>query len=144
MANFGVYSLPDVRTVLSHPDCSQCVLSDAGGGRVTISRSGDMAANTKTATGHVTINKMRATDGVIGLEIPQNSDADNFLMNFCKVVAAKPTSRFGLGVFTLNDTAAGKIITCTGVVPQKIPDYNYDQQAGNRQYNLLFAEITEQ
>ncbi len=142
--SFSVYSLKDVRTVLSHPDCGQCVLSDAGGGRVTISTAGDMAANTKSATGYVTINKMDARDGVIGLEVPMNSDADNFLRVFCKTLAAKPTNRFGLGVFTLNDTAAGRVITCTGVVPQKVPDDNYDQQASNRQYNLLYAEKTEQ
>ncbi len=141
---FAVYSLADTITNINHPDVGKCVLSDAGGGRVTISYAGDMAANTTTATGYVVVNKLKAKNGSIGLEIPVNSQADIFLRKWIKYLKNSPTNRFALSSFTLNDTAAGRVLSMSGVVPQKEPDEGYDQTSGNRQYSLLFAEMIEQ
>lgn len=138
---FSVYSLADVVTTLKHPDVGNCVISATGGGRVTISYAGDLASNTTTATGYVVVNKLRSTNGQIGLEIPQNSDADKFLRKWINYVKNAKTARFALGTFILNDPAGGRTLTMTGVVPQKEPDEGYDQTSGNRQYNLLFAEM---
>lgn len=141
---FAVYSLADVITNISHPDVGQCVLSDAGGGRITVSYAGDMATNTTTAAGYVVVNKLRAKNGTLGLEIPANSQADVFLRKWVKYLKNSVTSRFALTNFVLKDTAAGRTLTFNGVVPQKEPDEGYDQTSGNRQYNLLFAEMIEQ
>lgn len=141
---FAVYSLADVITNISHPDVGQCVLSDAGGGRITVSYAGDMATNTTTAAGYVVVNKLRAKNGSLGLEIPANSQADVFLRKWIKYLKNSVTSRFALTNFVLKDTAAGRTLTFNGVVPQKEPDEGYDQTSGNRQYNLLFAEMIEQ
>jgi len=141
--NFSVYSLPDVVTVIEHPNVGKCVLSDAGGGRITVSYSGDMASMTTTATGYVVINKLVAKNGVISLEIPTNSEADNFLRKWINYVEKAKTGLFALTTMTLNDPAANRISSFTGVVPQKKPDEGYDQTSGNRQYNLLFAEMTQ-
>ena len=140
---FSVYSLADVITTINHPDVGKCILSEAGGGRITVSTAGDMAANTVTATGHVVVNKLVAKNGQIGLEIPNNSDADNFMRKFVKYLKSAPTNRFALGTLTLKDSAANRTLFFTGVVTQKEPDEGYDAQAGNRQYNLLFADKTE-
>ena len=139
---FSVYSLADVITTFNHPDVGKCVLSNEGGGRITVSYAGDMASNTTTATGYVVVNKLVAKNGTCSVEIPTNSSADNFLRKWIKYIKTAPTKRFALATLILNDSAAGRVLNMTGVVPQKEPDEGYDQQSGNRQYNLLFAEMT--
>ena len=139
---FSVYSLADVSVTFNHPGVGKCIISNEGGGRITIAYAGDMAANTTTATGYVVVNKLVAKNGSIGLEIPTNSPADVFLRKWIKYIKTAATSQFALGTLTLNDSAAGRILNMTGVVPQKEPDEGYDAQSGNRQYNLLFAEMT--
>jgi len=139
---FSVYSLSDVITTFNHPDVGKMVLSSKGGGRITISYAGDLASNTVTATGYVVVNKLVAKNGTCSMEIPTNSEADKFLRKWIKYIKAKATKRFALATLTLKDSAANRTLTLTGVVPQKEPDEGYDQQSGNRQYNLLFAEMT--
>jgi len=146
MANnqkFSVYSLPDVVTVINHPNVGKCVLSNAGGGRITVAYAGDMASVTNTATGYVVINKLVAKNGSISLEIPNNSEADIFMRKWVSYLEKSKTGVFALSTMSLNDPAAKRILNFTGVVPQKKPDEGYDQTAGNRQYNLLFAGMTE-
>ena len=140
---FSVYSLADVITTFNHPNVGKMTLSQKGGGRITISYVGDMAANTTTATGYVVVNKLVAKNGTCGMEIPANSEADVFLRRWIKYLETAPTNRFALATLTLNDTAAKRVLTLSGVVPQKKPDEAYDQQSGNRQYNLLYAELRE-
>jgi len=139
---FSVYSLADVVTTFNHPDVGKMVVSDEGGGRITISYAGDLASNTTTATGYVVVNKLVAKNGTVSLEIPQNSDADTFFRKWIKYVKSAPTKKFALATLTVFDSAANRTMSMTGVVPQKEPDEGYDQQSGNRQYNLLFAEMT--
>ena len=139
---FSTYSLPDVVLTFNHPDVGKNVLSNAGAGRITISYAGDMASNTTTATGYVVVNKLVAKNGTVALEIPQNSDADTFLRKWIAYIKNSVTRKFALASLVLYDAAANRTLTMTGVVPQKEPDENYDQQSGNRQYNLLFAEMT--
>lgn len=139
--SFSVYSLADVITTINHPDVGKSVLSDGGLGRVTIGYEGNLAANTITATGYVVVNKLIAKNGNVGLEIPNNSDADLFLRKWIKYVKSAPTKRFALTTLTVKDSAANRTYTMTGVVPQKEPDEGYDAQSGNRQYNLLYAEM---
>ena len=141
-ATFAVYSLPDVKTVMSHSDVGKCTLSNAGGGRITVSYQNDLASVTTTATGYVVINKLVAKNGVISMEIPTNSEADTSLRRLIAYVETAKTSKFALTTLTLQDTAAGRTLNFSGVVPQKKPDEGYDQTSGNRQYNFLFAEMT--
>lgn len=145
MANktFAVYSLPDIISVINHVGVGKCVLSDAGGGRITVSYTGDLASVTTTATGYVVINKLVAKNGSIGLEVPNNSDADEFMRKYIRYVEKAKTSEFALATLTLTDPAAGRKLSFYGVVPQKRPDEGYDATSSNRQYNLLFAEMTE-
>ena len=141
--SFAVYSLPDVVTVMNHPGVGKCVLSNAGGGRITVAYANDLASVTTTATGFVVINKLVAKNGSISLEIPTNSEADIFLRKYIKYVERSKTAEFALGTLSLTDPAANRVLNFVGVVPQKKPDEGYDQTSGNRQYNLLFAEMTE-
>jgi len=140
---FSVYSLPDVVTTINHPDVGRCVLSDVGGGKITISYAGDMSSHTTTATGHVVVNRLKSQSGTVALEIPQNSEADLYLQKWIKYLKSCRTARFALSDLVLNDPASGKTYSMTGVTPQKQPDEGYDQTSGNRQYNLLFAEMKE-
>ena len=49
-----------------------------------------------------------------------------------------------LGTLTIQDTAGGFSIVCTGVTLQKVPDRVFDRTATNLVYTLLATTITEQ
>ncbi len=147
--NFSYYSLLDIVSTMNHPDVGKCCLSDAGGGQITFSSAGDMFSNTKTATGYVTINRMRSEDGTGQLEIPVNTQADVYLLKWVAFMKNRKTktARTVLTTLTIFDplgnNGKGKTITLKGVVPQKEADINYQQTAGNRTYPILYAEKIE-
>ena len=138
------YSLLDVKAVFNHPAVGQFVVSDEGSGRVSFSYGADMASNTPTATGYVVVNKMRAEHGAIQLEIPQNSNSDEFMRKWVRYIKTAPTNEFALGTITITDGNSGRTYNMVGVVPQKDPDETFDRESGYRTYNLLFAEYTVQ
>ncbi len=142
--NYTAYSLADLQSAIYHPDVGQCVLSDEGAGKITISRAGDLSSHTTTADGYVVINKIRSVNGTVTLEIPQNSDADKYLRKWIRYVSSTATANFHRTVMTVYDPAGGILYTFNGVTPQKYPDITYDQTAGNVAYSLLVAEIIEQ
>ena len=76
---YNVYSLPDCRTVLYHPDVGTANLHQSGHGKITISSAGDLTSHTATADGYVVVNKLKSTNGTVTLELPQNSLGDWFL-----------------------------------------------------------------
>lgn len=140
---FTVYSLADTSTVFGHPDVGMMVLSDEGGGKVTLSFAGDMSSHTVTANGYVVVNKLRARSGTVSLELPQNSNSDLFLQRWCNYIESAHVSRFALAALTVRDMATNKTYHCTGVTPQKKADRAYDSASSNVNYTLLAAEITE-
>ena len=62
---YNVYSLPDCRTVLYHPDVGTANLHQCGHGKITISSAGDLTSHTATADGYVVVNKLKSTNGTI-------------------------------------------------------------------------------
>jgi len=143
MDKFSVYSLADVVVTINNPNVGQCVISEEGGGRVVITRQGDLSSHTVTATGYVVVNKLRSVNGSVALELPQNSPADKYLRKLIKYLTTAATDRFALTKMTLNDPAGGKVTTLVGLTPQKWPDENYDQTSSTRNYTFLAAEISE-
>ena len=142
---YNVYSLPDTRTVLSHPDVGTCNLHQCGHGKITVAAAGDLTSHTMTADGYVVVNQLKSTHGTVTLEVPQNSDGDWFLRRWAKWQKnSRDSARVALGTLTVQDTAGGFSIVCTGVTLQKIPDRVYDRTATNLTYTLLAATITEQ
>jgi len=145
MANYSVYSLADTKTVLYHPYVGQANLHACGRGKMVISYSGDLSSHTSTADGFVVINKLRAENGLITLEVPQNSIADLFLRRWAQYLRTTPDpARFALSTLTVTDLAGGFTLVLTGVTPQKIPDRSYDRSSTNLTYTLLAASIVEQ
>ena len=145
MPNYSVYSLADTKTVLYHPYVGQANLHACGRGKMVISWSGDLSSHTATADGFVVINKLKAENGVITLEVPQNSLADMFLRRWAKYLrTTQDPARFALSTLTVTDLAGGFTLVLTGVTPQKIPDRTYDRSSTNLTYTLLAASITEQ
>ena len=142
---YNVYSLTDTKAVLTHPYVGTANLHLCGRGRMVVSYAGDMSAHTMTADGTVIINRLKAENGIITLEVPQNSIADEFLRKWCKYL--RNTSRpdfFHLTTLTITDQAGGFTLLCSGVTPQKIPDRTFDRSSTNLTYTLLAASITEQ
>ena len=143
MEKYSVYSLADVVVTINNDNVGQCVISDEGGGRIVIARSGDLSSHTTTATGYVVVNKLRSVAGSVSMELPQNSPADAYMRKLIKWLVNAATDQFATTKMTVNDPAGGKVITLVGVTPQKWPDENYDQTSSTRNYTLLAAEVSE-
>ena len=64
---YNVYSLPDVKSVLYHPDVGTANLHLCGIGKITVSAAGDLTSHTSTADGQFSCrieaarNKVRIT-----------------------------------------------------------------------------------
>lgn len=144
MAKFSVYSLADVRAVLYHPSVGQCVLSQEGMGKLQISYSGDLSSHTPTADGYVVLNRLRSHSGLLTVEVPQNSAADQFLRKWAKYLKNTNDSyQFGLSALNIVDNGGRFTIYTEGVTPQKLPDRTYDQASSNVTWTLLAAYISE-
>ena len=143
---FSLYSLKDTyTTIFTGADVfGTYVLSNNGAGRISWNYSGDMSSHTTTANGYTVINRLVSKNGSISIEVPINSPADKFLRSWIAYLdsSTTPTGKFGNTKMTVEDRAAGRKNNFFGVTPQKKPDESYDQVAGNRQYNLLYAEMT--
>ena len=142
--SYAVYSLADTRTVLYHPNVGQANLHQCGRGKMVISYSGDQSSHTTTADGYVVVNKLKSDNGMITLEVPQKSVADEFLSKFARYLRTCDSSRFLLGSLTVYDTAGKRTIYMTGVTVQKAPDRTYDRTSTNLTYTLMAASVTEQ
>ena len=142
---YNVYSLPDIKSVLSHPDVGTANLHLCGIGKITISSSGDLTSHTTTSDGYVVVNRLKTTNGTITIELPQNSIGDGFLRRWAKWARSTGSpNRIALGTLTITDNVSGFKTVCTGVSLQKAADRTYDRTAGNVTYTLLAATITEQ
>ena len=143
MSKTTVYSLADVRAVMYHQDVGQCVLSAQGMGKISVTSSGDLSSHTATADGFVVVNRLRANHGIITLEVPQNSSADEFLRRWARYLKNAQSYLFALTALNIVDQMGGFTIYCEGVTPQKIPDRVYDQTSGNVSWTLLAASISD-
>ena len=142
---YNVYSLPDTRTVLYHPDVGTANLHQCGHGKITVSAAGDLTSHTATADGYVVVNRLKTTNGTVTLEVPQNSVGDAFLRRWAKWARATASpNRIALGTLTITDNVSGFKTVGTGVSLQKVPDRVYDRTGTNVVYTLLATTITEQ
>ena len=142
---YNVYSLPDCKVVLAHPDVGTANLHQCGMGRVVVASAGDLSSHTNTADGYVVVNRLNTTNGTITIDVPQNSVGDGFLRRWAKWAKSTASpNRIALGTLTIQDTVAGFTVVCTGVSLQKVPDRTFDRTATNLTYVLLATTITEQ
>ena len=121
MAKTTVYSLADVKVVLYHQNVGQCVLSSQGIGKISISFSGDISSHIATADGYVVVNRLKNNHGMITIEVPQNSSADEFLRKWAKYLKSTESYLFAISALNIVDSMGGFTIYCEGVTPQKIP-----------------------
>ena len=142
---YNVYSLPDVKSVLYHPDVGTANLHLCGIGKIVVSAAGDLSSHTATADGYVVVNRLKTTNGTIQIEVPQNSIGDDFLRRWARWARSTGSpNRIALGTLTITDNVSGFRTTCTGVSLQKAPDRTWDRTATNVTYTLLAATVTEQ
>ena len=142
---YNIYSLPDVKSVLYHPDVGTANLHLCGIGKITIAAAGDLSFHTFTADGYVVVNRLKTTNGTITIEVPQNSMGDDFLRRWARWARnTNNPNRIALGTLTITDSVSGYRTICTGVSLQKAPDRTYDRTATNVSYTLLATTITEQ
>ena len=141
MPQTTVYSLADVKAVMYHQDVGQCVLSSQGLGKISIAYSGDLSSHTATADGYVVVNRLKSNHGMITLEVPQNSSADEFLRKWARYLKNAESYLFALTALNIVDGAGGFTIYCEGVTPQKISDRTYDATSGMVSWTLLAATI---
>ena len=142
---YNVYSLPDVKSVLYHPDVGTANLHLCGIGKITVSAAGDLTSHTVAADGYIVVNRLKSTNGTITLEVPQNSLGDWFLRRWARWQKnCQDPSRVALGSLTIQDVAGGFTVVCTGVSLQKVPERTFDRTATNLVVTLLATTITEQ
>ena len=143
--SYNIYSLSEVRAVLYHENVGTCNLHQCGRGRMVVSYSGDLSSHTTTADGYVVVNRMKAENGIITLEIPQNSVGDDFLRKWARYLRnLNDSSRFAKSTLTISDQGGGFTLVCEGVTPQKVPDRTFDRTSTNLTWTFLAASITEQ
>ena len=143
MAKTSVYSLADVSVTMYHQSMGNKLLSGEGIGKISISFAGDLSSHTATADGYVVVNKLRNNHGVITLEVPQNSRANEYLRKWADYLKDAETWLFALTALNIVDVAGGFTIYCEGVTPQKKPDRSYEAASGNVSWVLLAANIKE-
>ena len=91
------------------------------------------------------LNKLKSTNGTIAIEIPQNSIGDWFMRRWINWQKnCQDPSRIALGTLTIQDSAGGFSVVCTGVSLQKAPDRVFDRTATNLVYTLLATTISQQ
>ena len=142
---YNVYSLPDCKSVLNHPDVGTANLHQCGMGKIVVSAAGDLTSHTTTADGYIVVNKLKTTNGTVQIELPQDSLGDEFLRrwaNWQKVPGN--ANRVALGTLTIEDNVSGFRTICTGLSLQKVPDRVYDRTSTNLTYTFLATTITEQ
>ena len=142
---YNVYSLPDCKSVLYHPDVGTLNLHQGGMGRIVVSSAGDLTSHTTTADGFIIVNKLKTTNGTVSIEVPQNSISDDFLRKWARwAKSSNSPNRIALGTLTIYDAVNGTTVVCTGVSLQKVPDRTFDRTATSLTYILLATTITEQ
>ena len=142
---YNVYSLPDVKSVLYHPDVGTANLHQCGMGKIVVSAAGDLTSHTTTADGYVVVNRLKTTNGTITIEVPQNSMGDDFLRRWTRWARSTGSpNRIALGTLTITDTVSGFKTLCTGVSLQKAPDRTWDRTASTVTWTLLAATVSEQ
>ena len=103
----------------------------------------DLTSHTATADGYVVVNRLKSSHGMITIEVPQNSSADEFLRKWARYLKHAESYLFALSALNIVDSAGGFTIYCEGVTPQKIPDRAYDATSGMVSWVLLAATIKE-
>ena len=140
---YNVYSIPDCRTVLYHPDVSTANLHQCGHGKITVSAAGNLTSHTMTADGYMAVNRLKSASGTIAIGIPQNSIGDWFLRRWAKWQKnSQNPSRVVLGTLTVQDSADGFSVVCTGVTLQKVPDRVFDRTDKNLVRTLYVIRYT--
>ena len=110
---YNVYSLPDCKSVLYHPDVGTANLHQCGMGKIVVSAAGDLTSHTTTADGYIVVNKLKTTNGTITLEVPQNSIGDDFLRRWARWARSTASpNRIALGTLTIYDAVAGFTVVC--------------------------------
>ena len=142
---YSVYSFPECKASLYHPDVGTCPLNNNGVGKIIVSSAGDLTSHTTTSDGYVIVNKLKTTNGTVTLGVPQNSMVDAYLRRWAKwAKSCASPNRIALGTLTIQDMAAGYSLVCTGVSLQKVPDRTFDRTATNLSWVLLATTISEQ
>ena len=109
---YNVYSLPDCKHVLYHPDVGTANLHQCGMGKIVASATGDLTSHTTAADGYIVVNKLKTTNGTVTLEVL----GDDFLRRWARWARSTASpNRIALGTLTIYDAVAGFTIVCTGV-----------------------------
>ena len=142
---YNVYSLPDCKSVLYHPDVGTANLHQCGHGKITVSAAGDLTSHTTTSDGYIVVNRLKSTNGTVTIEIPQDSLGDWFIRRWLSYQKnIQDPSRIALGTLRIEDGPANFSVVCTGLTLQKMPDRVFDRTETNLVYTFLATTITEQ
>lgn len=135
------YSFADVDLIISHPDVGQYQSKGEGLGSITVAFANDRTAHDVAADGHVAISKIEAKNGMITINVQQNSRLNKFMSDWYSYVSVARASRWALASISIRDRINGDYIDCTGVSFQKHRDIVYQKEVQMVSWSLMAAEI---
>lgn len=144
MANIFTYSFEDTTVTVDHPSLGVYSAYGTGIGSLTVSMAEDVSSHQTSADLAVVISKHFKKNGTVTFDILQSSDFNNFMQKVYSYLEQAPASQFGLTKIIISNRSTGKVYTCIGCTPQKLPDDQYQSQASNRQWAWLCANINPQ
>lgn len=139
------YSFSDVILTLSHPSLGQVSTNGMGVGSVAKSMRTDRSAIDVAADGVPVISKIKDGSGQLQITVQQISDINTTLKKWFNYLSgdSTPTSEWAQisAVLTSRETEEQDIYRGGAFV--KLPDTNYQTQAENVTWTILFADIVQ-
>lgn len=142
MSLITTYSFSDIVFVMTHPVAGDQRLNGEGLGDVTVTFAQDNTSQDLSADGSVMVNKIKASNGSIAINIQQTAPLNHWLVNYFNLVKNDSTSLlWAQAQITISSIVGGDNIVATGVSPHKRPDLGYQQQGQQRTWNFMAADI---
>ena len=136
------YSFGDLSVVFNHPSVGQFTFQGAGLGQITFSRTNNLGQKDVAADGTAMTSKITSKVGTITIQVQQPSEANKFMRKYVNYVETASASEFATASLVASSPAMGVTHTATGVNPEKMPDWDY-QQAGQMVSYVLQADALE-
>jgi hypothetical protein len=138
-----IYSFSDASLVLQHPLLRTITLVGTGIGTATLNMAGDRTAHDVGADGRVMVSKIKDRRATLGLQIQQDSEANQNLLRWYIYLENAPSSEWAQITGVLKIPGSAELYTLTRMAFQKLPDRSFAAQGQQQTWNLLAADCQQ-
>jgi hypothetical protein len=103
----------------------------------------DRTAHDVASDGSVMVSKIRAHNGAVSISVQQTSPINDWLLKWYNFVDGADASEWTDTKIIIRAPRMGRLVTCTGVSPQKLADLPYQAQGQNVIWSLMAADIRQ-